>query len=253
MPETPIQAIHILFMFIVIIGVRLGIEVISRAGEIFMPWIILLFVVLVLFLTPEIEMSKIQPILGQGFSPLLQALFPLIGLILEISVFLMIIPFVNNPKKTLKPFIHGSISGGIALFLFVLLSILVLGAELTARQVYPSYVLAKKISVADILERLETFMAAMWFLTIYFKLTICFYASTLGFGQILNLKEYRSLTWPLGMILIVLSIEMIPNRLYFNQIALNVWPYYSITVCLVIPIILLLLGILHKKRQQSSS
>lgn len=51
-----------------------------------------------------------------------------------------------------------------------------MGAEITARQVYPSYIFAKKINIAHFLERIEAIMAGIWFLTIFFKLTLCFYA-----------------------------------------------------------------------------
>lgn len=38
MPETPIQFIHIMFLSIVIMGTRLGLEPLARAGEILIPW-----------------------------------------------------------------------------------------------------------------------------------------------------------------------------------------------------------------------
>ena len=71
MPETPIQFIHILMLIVVMMGIRLGIETIARAAEIIFPWFILLFLLLVIFVSPQIEVQKIQPVLEEGMKPVL--------------------------------------------------------------------------------------------------------------------------------------------------------------------------------------
>ncbi|MCY9667431.1 GerAB/ArcD/ProY family transporter [Paenibacillus alginolyticus] len=38
MPETPIQSINLIFAIVVVMGVRLGLETLIRAAEIFFPW-----------------------------------------------------------------------------------------------------------------------------------------------------------------------------------------------------------------------
>ena len=45
--QTPMLAVHILFMGIVIVGVRLGIETIARCAEILFPWFVIPFLILV--------------------------------------------------------------------------------------------------------------------------------------------------------------------------------------------------------------
>ncbi|MDQ0493800.1 hypothetical protein QOZ95_001962 [Paenibacillus brasilensis] len=39
---------------------------------------------------------------------------------------------------------------------------LVLGPDITARNIYPGYALAKKISIGHFLQRIEAIMATMW-------------------------------------------------------------------------------------------
>ncbi|MGG1550199.1 GerAB/ArcD/ProY family transporter [Paenibacillus ferrarius] len=73
MPDTPIQAINVLFALVVVMGVRLGLETIARAAEIFFPWIIILFIVLVACLLPEIEAEKLQPVFSSGGGGLVRA------------------------------------------------------------------------------------------------------------------------------------------------------------------------------------
>lgn len=240
MPETPIEAIHFLYILIAIMGARLGLEVLSRTSEIFFPWVILLLFLLVILLTPDMEFTKIQPVLEDGFKPVLRATFPFLGLpFLELVVFLMIFPYVNRRKEVAKAFLVGTLLGGMALIMIVAISILVIGADITSRHIYPSYYLAEKIDLFDFLERLEALMAAIWFITIFVKLTICFYASALGFAQTFSLRDYRSLTMPLGMIMMILSQVASPNIIYFKTFLAKIWTPYSLTYGLFLPLLLL--------------
>ncbi|MGM0865213.1 MAG: GerAB/ArcD/ProY family transporter [Bacillota bacterium] len=242
MPETPIEAVHLIFLIIIMMGTRCGLETLARSGEILFPWFIVFFLFLVIFISPEIELEKIQPILEEGMKPVLQSTFYFIGFpFLELVCFLMIFPYVNNPKKAGKAFFKGTLMGGMVLILLTALSILVEGADQTVRNLYPSYILSQKINIGNFLQRLEAIVAIMWFISIFFKLAICFYVSTLSLAQILKLKEYRMLVFPLGMILFVLSIIVSPNIVYISTDVLIVWPSYAATFGLFIP--LLLLGI----------
>ncbi|WP_255654344.1 GerAB/ArcD/ProY family transporter [Cohnella sp. REN36] len=67
----------------------------------------------------------------------------------------MLWPVVRPSRKLARDFLLAVAIGGFVLLLVVLISITVLGPFLTAHQIYPSYALAKKISVGHFLERVE--------------------------------------------------------------------------------------------------
>ncbi|CAM4320397.1 spore germination protein [Paenibacillus alkaliterrae] len=247
MPETPIQSIHIIFIGVVLMGTRLGLEPLTRASEIFFPWIIGLLFFLVMALTTEIDFQRMEPILGEGIKPIMRGAFPFLGLpFLELVVFLMIFPYVNKTKEAAKALFVGTLIGGIVIIVITMLTIIVLGSDLAARQIYPSFVLSKKVNIANFLQRVENIMAGIWFLTIYFKLTICFYASALGLAQTLKLRDYRVVTFPLGMILVVLSLVASPNIVYFLTFVKEIWTPYSLTYGLLLPLILLGVAAIRK-------
>ncbi|GGI45378.1 germination protein [Paenibacillus marchantiophytorum] len=251
--DTPLQFTHIFFLSIVILGIRNGLETFTRTSEIFLPWVLLFFFLMFIFLPTQVDVKFMQPIMGYGLKPIVRASVSLIGTpYLELVVFLMIIPFINSTKKLGKSFLVGVSIGGVLLILISLFSILVLGDKLTSVQMYPSYSLAKKISIGSFLERLEVIMAGIWFITIYFKLTICFYAATLTFGEVFRMKEIRQLYLPLGMILIVLSIVSYPDVAYFMRFATKIWLFYSATFGFVIPLILLVIAMLRKRKYKLS-
>lgn len=249
-PETPIQAIHITFMGIVVMGTRLGLEVLARSAQILFPWFLALFIFLVVFASPDVEIQKILPILPERAAPVLYAAFPFVRFpFMELVILLMIFPFVSKPEQAGKAFLMGTFIGGMILVLLTALCLLVLGADFTGRQLYPSYTLAKTINIADFLQRIEAIVAGMWFITIFFKLAICFYASALGLGQILRLKEIRPLYLPLGMILVVYSLKVAPNITYNMTITSKAMTPHVVIFSFLLPLLLLGVAKLRKLKK----
>jgi len=247
-PETPIGAIHFVYLVIVMIGIRYGLPNIARTVDILFPWVLYLFFLFIILISPQLEWKHVQPVLAKGVKPILFAAYPYIGFpFLELVLFLMILPSVKDAKEARKGFLLGPLLGGFILFTITLLSILVLGGENTASEIYPSFELAKKIELGVFIQRVEAIMAVMWFLTIYVKLLICFYMTVLCLSQTLGLPEYRSIALPLGLILFALSIFITPNLGYLLSFDMTVWPLYACTFGLLYPLLLLGVGAIRRK------
>ncbi|MEC0276128.1 GerAB/ArcD/ProY family transporter [Peribacillus frigoritolerans] len=248
-PDTPIEAVNIIFACILIMGIRLGLETVARSAEIFFAFFIILFIILVIFVIPQIEFQHIQPVFETGIKPMIYTVFLFTSIFsLPLIVLLMIFPVsVNQPKKAEKSFFIGILIGGSCLIIIIALAILVLGADDSARQMYPSYALARKINVGNFIQRIEVIMAIMWFITIYFKMVIYFYASVIGLAQTLNLKDYKPLTLPLGVISVSLSLIIHPNVAQSATFDKEVWPLYVSVYGLVLPLLLLAVNGFRKK------
>lgn len=248
MPETPIQAIIVLLLVAVVIGVKYGLEVIARTAEFFFPWIIILSTFLFLSLMPKINLNKIQPMFEIGIKPLVSSSLALITVpMMQLLVFLMIIPNCNKREKVGNAFLLGTLIGGVYLIIITIMVILVLGINTTKDMYFPSYALAKKISLGHFLERLESIMAWIWIMTVSSKVIITFYASLLAFSKIFNLKDYKIIVLPLALILQVLAIIVYPNASYTIMFVSKIHFPYAATIGLIIPLLLLLVAKLRKK------
>jgi spore germination protein KB len=190
---------------------------------------------------------------GEGIKPIFRGVLHFLGLpFLELVVFLMIFPYVMKNQKAGKNFLQGTLYGGMILIIINLMAISVLGADITSRQIFPTYILAKGINVGHFFQRVEAIIAGIWFLTIYIKITICFYSTALGLSQVLKLKDYRFLTLPLGMILLVLSLVASPNIIYFQTFLLKIWTPYSLTFGLFLPLLLLSVSMIKNKFKKAN-
>lgn len=248
MPDTPIEAIIILVLLLIIMGVRLGLESFTRVAELLFPWILLLFITLAVSLIPVIDPQKIQPLFDNGIKPILRgsiacAAFPF----MELVVLMMIFPNVNQVSEIRRAMLLGAGLGGIILVITIALTVLVVGAEPSARNLYPSYDLVKRISVGEFFQRIEAILALMWILTTYFKTTIYLYVFCRGGAQIFKLKDYRMMLLPLGMLIVVLSMAIAPNITYYNYFISSYWPYLDVTFAVGVPLLLLVGNTVRKR------
>ncbi|NOV03678.1 GerAB/ArcD/ProY family transporter [Paenibacillus planticolens] len=237
MQETPIEALQMLFILVVVLAVRSGFVVYSRAAVVFFPWLILLFLLLILPLLPKFDMRNFMPVMEFGIKPVLRGGFSFYGL-QEMIVLLMFYPFVAKEKGRQISFIWGIGIGGAILLITTIGSIAVLSAELTSNQLFPAYTLAKNISIGHFLERVEGILISIWVLSIFLKIVLTFHASLLGLVQILNIQDEKPLVVPLALGMIVLSLMCYPNTIFIHDFLGKNWAPFALIFTLFLPLLL---------------
>ncbi|UOY91265.1 spore germination protein [Ectobacillus sp. JY-23] len=238
--ETPIMQIHIVLMSLIVYATKLGLTSLSRFGELLFPVFFILFILLFFLVAPEIEYRNMLPLFPLAYKDITKGVISFTGFpFLELSVFLVLQPFVQTQASLKKPFILGSLFGGLILVSVTLQSILVMSTELTSTFLYPSYELAKHIKLAYFLERIEAIMAVLWFISLFLKIAITFWASVTLLGDILKLQLYSYLIIPLAVIILIYSITMSPNVM-FIWFSAKVWPFYAFVTGFILPVLLLL-------------
>jgi spore germination protein KB len=258
MPETPVEAIHIVFIILVIMAAKHGLETFTRSAEIFLPWVLIFLFILTLFVLPQMKLDNLLPIMHNGFAPVLKGSLPLIGIpYLELVLLLMVYPHVDDPSKRTRAFLLGGTIGGILIILITVLTLSVLGPYLTVRNIYPSFALTKKINIGSFLQRIEALLAITWFLTIYFKTTVTFYVTAVGIAQIFKLKRYQSVLAPLGFLAAIYALIVYPDIVYGIRFAGTIWTPYAAVFGLLMPLVLLGIAMLRKiggsgKRKKSA-
>ncbi|WP_167357221.1 GerAB/ArcD/ProY family transporter [Paenibacillus pectinilyticus] len=247
MPETPIQVIHFAFLLIIMIGAGMGIEVIARAAEVFLPWVLLFICVLFGFLIPQIKFERILPIYEASAKAIVHGSLSVLSIpYLEMVVFLMVFPAIQSKLKASKGFLQAGFMGGTIILLITILCIVVLGWDFTSRHTFPSYTLAKKIHIGTFVQRIEVLVAIIWFVTIYFKLVICFHSSLVGLSQILRLRTYRPFIVPSALVMFALAFIIYPNIVYFRDFTSHIWPPFALTIGLFLPVCLLIVSYIRK-------
>jgi len=248
MPQTPMQATTVIFVIVIIYGTRLGLETFARLGEILYPIIFIILVLFVILISKEVDFNNLQPVFESEIKSIAKGslLYTSYSTFTLIPLMMIFPAYINNKKEAKKSFLTGLLIGGIIIFIITILCILVLGAASTARSVYPAYVLAQKINIGGIFERIESIITLLWFVTIFFKTILHFYAVAFGLSIVFKLKSYKSLTIPLGMILVVLSLVVHPNSVAANTWSTTTWLSLSLTFAFFLPLLLLIIAKVKK-------
>ncbi|MFS0558632.1 GerAB/ArcD/ProY family transporter [Brevibacillus sp. 179-C9.3 HS] len=236
---TPINAVMFLLVASAIFAVRLGLETFARTSEIFFLWFVFTFVLFFLLLSPLFHFENLLPFLENGIKPVIRGTFAVTAYpFSELIIFLMITPLLDRKEKLTSAFLRGAIYGGVCLLAVIFLSLLILGPEMTARETFPSYSLAKKIQVGEFFQRQEAMMALMWFVSIYFKVVMYMYGFCVGIQQLLHLKEHRALTLPICILSVAMAIIIIPNNTYLFE-TYTFWPFFDLTIGVLYPLLLI--------------
>lgn len=92
-------------------------------------------------------------------------------------------------------------------------------------------------------------IAIIWFLSIYFKLAIVFYILVASLSDIVKAKDYRPITLPLGMLIVVMTPIMFTSTIQFASFDKEVFFPLTYIVGFLLPLMVYIaVKIKHKKR-----
>lgn len=118
----------------------------------------------------------------------------------ELVVVLALHPLLASPGALRRP-VGAAIGAYAAVAALVLVwSVGLYGTATATATLYPAMQMARDIRMAEFLERIEGLMMVAWVATWFAKTGLFLYAGTLGLAQVLGLRGYRPLVWPLAVV-----------------------------------------------------
>ena len=92
---------------------------------------------------------------------------------------------------------------------------------------------------------------AVWIAGAFVKISVFYYACSLGVAQWLKLSSYKSIVWPLGIIIIVMGFWSLPSTMALNNYSVETFPFLGVTVQILIPLLLLMIAYVKKKKMNN--
>ncbi|WP_445487807.1 GerAB/ArcD/ProY family transporter [Niallia sp. 03133] len=246
LPTTPMYVMIGSLVLISAFAVRSGLEVIGRCAQLLIP----LFLASPLFLfllLAEWRLGNMLPIMENGIKPVLlgaslpQAWFS------EISLVSMMLPFLTDQKKGLK---WGAISIMIiTIFLTFenIISVFLFGSS-TSEYNYPIFSAFRYISIPPFFEHMDVCLVVVWVIGVFIKLSVFYYVFCLGTAQMLKLSNYRSIVYPLGLFIVVMSFWVAPSTAELNELFALTDPFYITSAMMMLPLFLLFVALIRRKK-----
>jgi len=242
MSDTPLVVFLIGLTIMAAYAARNGVEVISRVNEMLFPLILGSFLLIFILVTKDMDLYKLTPMLEKGILPVLDGGLSTAARYSEFTWLAMIYPFVKDSEKANRAIQLGILVCGIQFALGAVMFTAIFGYPVVKNLAFPTLAVARTVSIANFLERMESVIMVVWILGVLVKVALFYYVFTLGSAQWLNLKDYKPLVLPAGVILVAMSVLMFAN---LQELSGFMKPYiatpYTLIFILVIPVILLLI------------
>lgn len=253
--NTPPFIIGGVFIVTVMYMLLSGHWVVSRTSEILLPaFLFFLLISLILsVVSGHFDITQLQPILGNGITPILKVL-PMVIIFPfgEIVVFLFLWKFVGE-KGSIRftSFLSFSLAG-IIIILSQIIIISVLGPSLATNAEVPLLEVILSINIGDIIMNLDVLLIIMLFIGGLFKMIINFYGAVLALLYLFNVKEQKFMIILIGICIIGYSfvhLKTLPHQRAITATELwsgTIWPWAMI-IYQIIPIYILIIITLNKK------
>lgn len=242
MPLTPVLVVMIPMLLVTGSAVRNGIEVMARCSQIIVVFTIALFGLLFMLLLKDFELGNLLPVMDIPLKKFILASHSIAALPFgEVVVFLMILPFVNQPSQVGWAMGKAFLLAAALLTLSAIQITAVLG-PLAGVATYPNFSMVRIISIADILTRLEIIPSFTFFFLGFTKFIVFYYGIVLGTSQMLRMRTYRPLILPIGALTGVTSLLLYDSYIYDLIDSTILFPFYSMIFAFFLPLITLIVA-----------
>jgi len=250
-PDTPVIVPMIFFAMLVIWSLKAGIEVLGRWAE-FFSWIIVSIVLLIpLASIPQMDISRIKPILSNGVTPLLKGAFSSFTYPFgQTIVFTMVFSNIAKVKNYKKTFIVGLLIGGGLIIVTVLRNLLVLGSETVSKLYFPSTMAVGLIKIG-FLQRLEITVVIVFLVCAFIKISVLTFAVCNGISKVFGFDDYKFIATPVVLLMLNFSSFITQSAMETNFWITNIWQYYSVPFEVIIPLVIFIVAEIKNRRSGS--
>lgn len=245
--QTPVLVLQLVMAGVALYGVYLGIEVIARHNEIVLPIFVFSLAILILLVAKDIDLNNYLPILEKGFVPVIKGSMVPAAWRGEVFVVLMLFPYLTHKEEGFKAAVGMVLIVSIIVTAVVATTIGVFGDLFTSRLTYSGNTLARYISAAGILERMELVIVIIWVAGVIVKLAIFYHVASVAASTTLGLKDYKLAAIPVAAATIVVGNTFYETYIQVVDFLSKVWPFYGCIIELVIPALVLMIAALRKK------
>lgn len=243
LPMTPEAVVGFALIAVCALAVRGGLEVIARCGMILAPIFLAIVAVDNVLMLNTMKFSRVLPILESPVKALLSSAHAMASFPLNETVaFATLIPFVaGKPRAKYTAVAAAIVSGAVLISLALIRIYSVLGV--TARTAsYPLFSAVRMIDIGHILTRLEVVVFINVLTMGFVKIAILLYGASTGIAQLLKLRDYRSLVFPLATLMFIISLINFPSAPANAAFAEQIYPLYAPLLQVGFPLLMLLLS-----------
>ena len=256
LPRSSLDIIMFVLMCVGAYAIYHGMEVFFRVGQLVLPWLLLIYIVLfvLLFASDLVDLRRLLPLLEHGWKPVWDAAIPEVvsfpfG---EMVVFLMFWKHLASLDKFKKFSLISYVCSGLFIVLTNVLIITVLGDK-SGAYVVPFMFSTSLIQIGGFVERMDPFVSLLLFGGVFFKQATYYLAAVLAASELFKVK-HRTMIIPVGAAIFIGArlfqsyIEQI--RVGFDYNLKLHYPIFQIILPIMLVLIMMITHWIKRWRKQ---
>lgn len=250
LPQVNFELITVLYVFMVVFLIYLGIEALARTTYIVIPFIGFGIILVVALIFPQYHYLYLTPWNGRGLDKVMLAGLKVSGVDLALIIPVILAGSFQN-RRTIK----GAVIYGLGLSealkaLTIAAGIAAFGVPAGQETVLPFYAMARLIYINRFIQHLEALSIILWSIVGMLTIAVEIYVGLYLLCRLFNLPTLRPLIMP--VVLILAELSMLPDDL-ISVITFNAWAEFAIYSAgwAIIPAALFLATIYRVWRQMS--
>lgn len=247
-PETPEIVAMIIIGLLCGYGIKVGLEVLGRWGQLAFLFILGLLFITVPLLVPAMNWRNFLPIMGKGITPVLKGTFAVFAFpFAEIVIFTLVFSSFRSRKSPYKVYAWGLLWGGLILLTTTLSDIAVLGERQIGSIYFPAYSVVSRMNIMDFIQRTEVVVSIGFLASGFIKVSICLLGACRGIAKVIGNNDYRFMVTPVSLLMIILSYIIYDSMLEMIEWAFTTWTVYAFLFQVILPVIIWIGAEIKKK------
>ncbi|WP_368293030.1 endospore germination permease [Dehalobacter sp. TBBPA1] len=237
MSETP-KIVPLVFLFTLSVWmIKSGVETLGRWTRVALPVVFVSLLVTLFLSVKSMDFSNLKPVAGTEFNILMGSAFTIFSFpFAETVLFTTLFGSVKANSNPYKIYIYGIVISTL-FFLAAGLRNAVIGLSL-GMFYFASYAAVSVISLGEFFTRIEVLIGLAFLLDLFVKLCVCMFAASMGISKIVNIKNYKELAIPVGLLMMTLAIILFANILEMYD-WLDIYKYFALPFQVILPLIIL--------------
>ena len=200
--KTYVELIGLVFLAVLVLGARCGIESIGRVHSIFIPIAGAIFLIFILLLIPEFNTEAAAPILGKGIFKVFGEGISGLSLFSDLLLLNILLPHSENLDAYKKSGTKGIIIGGICASIIVGAYCLSYVYPVSEIFYIPVYQLERLIHISSFFSGFEAIFQFIWTISIMLYGALYFAVLTDVWKLTFRLKESAPLLSPIAVMIV---------------------------------------------------
>ncbi len=246
--EIGMDIFIIILVAICIYALRNGISVIARMNELLLPTIMVVSVILLAFLTPDVETKVLVPI--YDWRSLTHVAVFNVASFGYITFVLFFLDEINERERFKKQAIFGTIAVTLFTVWLFITVIGTLGPKIIEKLPYPFFSVVKQISLGEFLQHIEAFVITLWILSDFVLISFIGAATVKLFGGITRISNTKELLIPFFVICVTLVPMMGKTTFELELLSEKIFIPLNLIFLFIIPIIMWAIMLIKEKTQR---